>query len=104
MPGDWWKIVEEFDRKYKAGLQTDGPPWPSYNGGKQFCCEQCGTRFDTSTGIAKHQVYGCYTAAPEVTEVHKNLPSCPACGSFALYREKSGAVTCMTCEGNLGQS
>ena len=34
-------------------------PWPGYNGGKQFACEKCGTRFDTSAGFAKHSVYGC---------------------------------------------
>jgi hypothetical protein len=27
----------------------------------------------------------------------ENLPHCPACGSFALYREPSGVTTCMTC-------
>jgi hypothetical protein len=28
----------------------------------------------------------------------KTLPSCPACGSFAVYREKDGRTTCGTCE------
>ncbi len=27
----------------------------------------------------------------------KSLPSCKACGSFALYREKDGSLTCETC-------
>lgn len=36
-----------------------GLPWPSYNWGKQFSCEQCGTVFDTSVGFAKHKVSGC---------------------------------------------
>ena len=26
------------------------------------------------------------------------MPSCPACGSFALHREKDGTTTCQTCE------
>jgi hypothetical protein len=34
-------------------------PWPGYNGGKQFFCEHCGTRFDTSCGHAKHLADGC---------------------------------------------
>jgi hypothetical protein len=27
----------------------------------------------------------------------RSLPACSACGGYALYREKSGAVVCMTC-------
>jgi hypothetical protein len=28
----------------------------------------------------------------------KTLPSCPACSSFAIYREPDGSTTCMTCD------
>jgi len=28
----------------------------------------------------------------------KTLPSCPACGSFAIFREPEGGCTCLTCE------
>jgi hypothetical protein len=34
-------------------------PWPGYNGGQQFACDRCGTRFDTSAGFARHQVGNC---------------------------------------------
>ena len=44
----------------KIGVSvTSRLPWPGYNGGKQFVCEKCGTRFDTSAGFAKHSVYSC---------------------------------------------
>jgi hypothetical protein len=29
----------------------------------------------------------------------RTLPSCPACGSFALYRENDGTMTCGSCSG-----
>jgi hypothetical protein len=38
-------------------------PWLGYNGGKQFACDLCGVRFDTSVGIAKHKVNGCHAKA-----------------------------------------
>jgi hypothetical protein len=98
------ELAEEAMREIRARRKLGRIaelPWPGYNGGKQFCCKLCDAHFDTSTGYAKHQVYGCYTAAPEVKEVHRDLPSCPKCGSFALYREKSGEVTCQTCEGRI---
>jgi len=28
-------------------------------------------------------------------------PSCPACGSYAIYREPDGSTSCMTCEGKI---
>ncbi len=34
---------------------------------------------------------------PAAVAKAKTLPSCPACGSFALYREKDGTFTCETC-------
>ncbi len=74
---------------------TGDPPWPDYNGGKQFCCKQCGTRFDTSAGHARHLVYGC--SMPPAPPAIRTMPACPVCGSFALYREKDGRLTCMTC-------
>ena len=32
----------------------------------------------------------------------KTLPSCPTCGSFALYRDAGGVTTCQTCEDGRG--
>jgi hypothetical protein len=73
-------------------------PWPDYNGGKPFLCQQCGTRFDTSLGCAWHQVYGCGAISAKSAVSSRTMPSCPECGSFALYREPDGTVTCRTCE------
>jgi len=43
---------------------TPGKPlWFREDGGKHFCCCECGSHFDTSVGYAKHQVNGC--AIPE---------------------------------------
>jgi hypothetical protein len=78
-------------------VTVSGLPWPAYNGGKQFECDQCGRRFDTSTGIAIHQVYGCNSQRIPAPVANKTLPSCPACGSFALYCERDGKLTCQTC-------
>jgi hypothetical protein len=64
VPEDAAVLIDSL-RAQRAGVvavlrqRSDGPPWPGYNGGKQFCCAQCGTRFDTSTGFARHQVNGC---------------------------------------------
>ncbi len=73
-------------------------PWPGYNGGKQFRCDLCHTYFDTSVGFAKHQVNGCDATNKATEATAKTLSRCPACGSYAPYREKDGAVTCRTCE------
>jgi hypothetical protein len=97
------ELAEEAMREIRArrGLEKtgDGLPWPGYNSGKQFCCQHCGAHFDTSVGIAKHEVNGC---APERSATPRqpvrDLPSCPACGSYALHREASGHITCLTCE------
>jgi hypothetical protein len=72
-------------------------PWPTYNNGRQFRCELCGAHFDTSCGIAKHQVHGCETPDPPAQEPARTMPSCPACGSYCLYREKDGSSACETC-------
>ena len=72
-------------------------PWPGYHGGRPFVCQKCGVHFDTSAGIAKHQVDGCEHEALKAAEVTGNLRACPACGSFAMYREKDGKMTCQTC-------
>jgi hypothetical protein len=76
--------------------QARNLPWPGYNGGRQFSCEQCLAHFDTSVGVAKHQVNGCH-ADEAREEASKTLPRCPACGSYALYRERSGMLSCQTC-------
>ncbi len=51
------EAAEEFEKEKDP--TTAGLPWPTYNGGKQFVCSKCGIRFDTSAGIARHQVYDC---------------------------------------------
>lgn len=76
-------------------------PWPGYNGGRQFVCDKCGVHFDTSSGIAKHQVWGCGNDRDyQVVKVWE-LPRCAVCGSYALYREKNGRLTCQTCAGRV---
>lgn len=74
-------------------------PWPGYNGGRQFRSDLCGAYFDTSAGIARHTVYGCTptSATHSTLSPTRILPACPKCGSFALYREKDGRLTCQTC-------
>ena len=54
---DYLKLAEDALR-YR-GDEFEDLPWLGYNVGKQFVCEQCGTRFDTSAGYARHQVYDC---------------------------------------------
>ena len=107
---DLMKIVREWEAKRQnatARAQDQEPartekvacdlPWPGYNGGKQFQCDLCHTYFDTSTGIAKHMVYGCEGATTRAPVSTRSMPSCPTCGGYALYREKDGRVTCQTC-------
>lgn len=70
---------------------TFGTPYPK----NEFMCDLCGAHFDTASGIDRHRVWGCeHTFNPEP---QRTLPSCSRCGSYALHREKSGAVTCETC-------
>jgi hypothetical protein len=68
-------------------------------------CSDCGTHFDTSVGIARHQAYGCEKVAVRTKpaelrtkspEPPRSMPSCPKCGSFALYPVAGGAE-CQTC-------
>jgi hypothetical protein len=64
VPEDVAALLEDVRAQREAVIQilqqrTGGLPWPGYNGGQQFCCERCATRFDTSVGFAKHQVNGC---------------------------------------------
>ena len=97
------ELAEEAMREIRArrNLEKTGNgelPWPGYNGGKQFCCQRCGTRFDTSAGYAKHQVSGCVPeSSATLRQAVEDLPSCPACGSYALYRQKDGRQSCQTC-------
>jgi hypothetical protein len=100
---DVMKVVREWEaarerRKLEKTGDTGDLPWAGYNGGQQFVCDKCGARFDTSTGRAKHEVYGCDWRPPTTPPATRTLPSCPKCGSFALYREKDGTLTCQTCE------
>ena len=60
----------------------------------QFECAACGTHFDTSIGIARHTANGC-KPFPPAAEV-PNMPSCPACGSYAV-RQENGDLVCDTC-------
>lgn len=66
-------------------------------GGRKFSCHHCGAHFDTDVGIAKHQANGCGPQCNATPQSARDLPSCPSCGSHALYREKFGAITCQTC-------
>jgi hypothetical protein len=86
--------IRERRRQKKTG---DGLPWPGYNDGKQFRCDLCHTYFDTSVGFAKHQVNGCAAPNKATEATAKTLSRCAACGSYALYREKDGRLTCQTC-------
>jgi hypothetical protein len=93
-----WKIVEEFDREHKSGPRTEGPPWPDYNGGKQFCCTHCGAHFDTSVGKAWHEANDCIDLS-RPHSMRADLPACPVCGSYSLYRLPGGGTECQTCGG-----
>lgn len=98
------EIAEEVMQKIRARRRlektgdTSGLPWPGYNGGKQFHCDLCDAYFDTGSGMASHEAYGCDSQRTPRPVVHRTLPSCPKCGSFVLYREKDGRLTCQTCE------
>jgi|SRR6266571_483341 len=94
----WWKIVEEFDSRQKAGTETS---CPSDNAGKQFCCKRCGAHFDTSVGKAKHDAYGCGAEDRHVAQDVTTMSSCPRCGSFAVDPHTK-PVTCQTCESRKG--
>jgi len=66
---------------------------------RQFVCEKCGVRFDTQTvGRAWHEANDC-ADVPRLQARTTTLPSCPACGSYALYRLPGGGVECRTCGG-----
>src|SRR5215469_9092803 len=100
---DLMAVVREWEanrRKRLAKPEPSGcnPPWPSYNGGKLFVCEKCGTRFDTSVGFARHSVYGC-ASQPEPFQTPKPLPSCSKCGSYYLYKGE-----CQRCEPDPGSA
>lgn len=56
------ELAEEVMQKIRARRQREKNtdlPWPGYNGGRQFTCKGCGLHFDTSSGVANHQVYEC---------------------------------------------
>jgi ribosomal protein L37AE/L43A len=64
----------------------------------QFTCHRCRSHFDTRIGLAAHEGYGCGNeriARPTAD----SLPSCPVCGSYALYRLPGGRAECQTCGG-----
>jgi hypothetical protein len=100
---NYLEIAEEELQKIKARRRLEktadgaGLPWPSYNGGRQFHCDKCGANFDTSAAIAKHRVYGCEATTTPMPVV-RTLPSCSACGSFALCRLPTGDRECQTCQ------
>ena len=101
LPEDALHLIDHLREQKPAVIEilkrrTASLPWPGYNGDQPFVCLKCGLHFDTGAGIAKHQVYGCATPTAPQPEV-VSLPSCPVCGSFALYRERDGTKTCETC-------
>ena len=62
-----------------------------------FCCDRCGAHFDTGIGRDWHVFNSCQDV-PRPPARLTPLPSCPTCGSYGLFRQKSGAVTCETCK------
>jgi hypothetical protein len=100
----YWEIAEEAMREIRARRELEktgevsGLPWRDYHGGKQFWCEHCGTRFDTSVGHAWHVANSCQDV-PRPPVRTAPLPSCPTCGSYALYRLPGGGRECQSCGG-----
>lgn len=85
------KIAEEVLRRIRERREITTTATMS-----KFRCWKCGTQFDTSVGIAKHSVDGCdweRLGSPSL----RSLPQCSTCGSYALYREKDGTLSCETC-------
>jgi len=76
---DLMEIVREWEAKRKKGI-------------RQFHCKLCDTHFDTGSGFARHQVYGC---TPTVSTRWRNgrLELVPP---VAGYKTHEGKPT--TCE------
>jgi hypothetical protein len=64
-----------------------------------FCCLKCGAHFDTSLGRAWHEFNRC-ADVPRPAYQELTLPSCPRCGSFAIYHLPNGTSNCQTCGHN----
>lgn len=80
-------------REWEAGRNKRGKREKTVS---NFCCVKCGDHFDTRIGLAAHQGYGC--DSPRIAQpTPETMSSCQECGSFAVYREKDGTVTCQTC-------
>jgi hypothetical protein len=105
--GTWWEEREGRDHGHKAMRYypcTAHPVQPQYTGtGREGL--DC-----TGVLLPLGGVHGTTPSRPGlvvpdhpelITEKPngKTLPPCPACGGFALYREKDGTVTCQTCTG-----
>ncbi len=65
---------------------------------RQFVCEKCGVRFDTSVGRAWHEANDC-ADVPRQQARTTTLSTCPACGSYALCPLQDGGLVCQTCGG-----
>jgi ribosomal protein L37AE/L43A len=85
---DVMRIVREWEKeKQRKSVKTAAG---------NFTCHLCGDHFDTRIGLAAHQGYGCgVERIPQPTIA--TMSRCPACGSYALYRTKSGVI-CESCK------
>ena len=88
----YWELAEEAMHEIRERRNLEKTAC-----GNKFCCRHCGTHFDTSVGKAVHDVYGCHEER-QITQEITAMTCCQVCGSYALYREKSGAMTCETCK------
>jgi hypothetical protein len=57
-------LIPELKAQKDAVIQilrhrASGIPCPGYNRDQPFTCDKCGVHFDTSAGIAQHQVNVC---------------------------------------------
>jgi len=85
---DVMRIVREWEKeKQRKSVKTAAG---------NFTCRLCGNHFDTRVGLAAHQGYGCGNERIPPPTVGA-MPRCPACGSYALYREPDGSTHCGTC-------
>jgi hypothetical protein len=62
IPEEAEELIEHLREQKPAIVEilrqrTDSVPWPGYNGGQQFVCQDCKLHFDTSAGISKHSVH-----------------------------------------------
>ena len=96
--GSLWEEREERDHGRKS-LHYYPVPKKQYNPGYSGTGQGTGS----CTGVLP-PLRGVHSTTPSQPNLvvpgereSRSLPSCLVCGSFALYREQSGVVTCQTC-------